>query len=78
MKAYLLLCFFLLFHLINSNKRDTVQNHCDQQRNSCMASFSILNKKFSSLYSRCELRCRNRYINCLYGAPRQKFGSYSK
>ena len=79
MKAYLLLCFFLLFYSINSSTKNTYQSPCKQQKNTCLASCAKLNKNLSTYYSYCQWKCERRYTDCLFvEGQRRKFGSHSK
>ena len=62
MKAYLLLCFFLLFYSINSQTRENNRKKCEIAR-------SVCNKKCNDVHlarlKNCHLVCDRNYYKCL-------------
>ena len=56
MRAYLLICFFLLFYSISS------QDHCEKKRQDCFASCT----KFTNYqsYKECKVKCNRNYFKC--------------
>ena len=62
MKAYLLLCFFLLFYSINSHTKDNYQKKCEYVRRKCYD--GCLQMKVTVVKD-CELGCSRNYYKCL-------------
>ncbi len=62
MKAYLLLCFFLLFYSINSYIKDNYEILCKNDRRKCYNGCIQMVKTHSK---DCELRCKRNYFKCL-------------
>ena len=65
MKAYLLICFFLLFYSINSITQYNYKEGCEIARQKCNASCSKLNRIGNSLYQQCKFKCKVNYNECL-------------
>ncbi len=62
MKAYILLCFFLLFYSINSHTKDNNQKQCGNYRVRCRR--ACIDVHITRKYD-CELRCEKDYYKCL-------------
>ena len=62
MRAYLLICFFLLFYSISSNTKFNYQDNCEKKRKECISSC----KKFANYgsYKECKIKCNRDYFKC--------------
>ena len=62
MKAYLLLCFLLLFYSINSYTEDNYNKLCEKDRRSC---YNGCMKMVKTRIKECELRCKRNFFKCI-------------